>query len=95
MSEDNLITFYKSVFRPVTEYACEAWQASITKDQRAIIEAMQWQAFDIIYQRGYDHDVACIHGNLSQLLDRCNDITRRLLMYTMKPNNYLHSLLPE
>ena len=33
MSTDDLIYYYQSVVRPVTEYACAVWNSSLTKGQ--------------------------------------------------------------
>ena len=39
MSTGDLLCFYKSVIRPVAEYACHVWHSSLTVEQSNRIEA--------------------------------------------------------
>ena len=43
-----LLTVYKALIRSVTEYACQAWSTSITKEQCNLLEQIQQRAFKII-----------------------------------------------
>ena len=49
MSTGDLLCFYKSVIRPVAEYACPAWHSSLTVKQSNRIESFQKHALKIIY----------------------------------------------
>ena len=44
MSSDDLLQFYKLVIRSVIEYACPAWQSSLTSEQRNQLESIQRRA---------------------------------------------------
>ena len=52
MSSEDLLQYYKSVIRPVIEYACPLWQSGLTNLQRNQLEAIKKRALRIIY--GYD-----------------------------------------
>ena len=49
MSPDDLIHYYQSVIRPVTEYACAVWNSSLTKSQSRQLESIQRRAIKIIF----------------------------------------------
>jgi len=49
MSTDDLLYYYQSVVRPVTEYACVVWHTSLTKRQAKQLEAIQRRAVKIIF----------------------------------------------
>ena len=48
MSTGDLLCIYKSVIRPVAEYACPAWHSSLTVEQSNRIESFQKRALKII-----------------------------------------------
>jgi hypothetical protein len=52
MTTDDLVYYYQSVIRPVTEYACVVWHTSLTKGQTQQLESIQKRAMQIIF--GYD-----------------------------------------
>jgi len=41
MTTDDLLHYYKTVIRPVIEYACPVWQSSLTVDYLQGLEAIQ------------------------------------------------------
>jgi hypothetical protein len=43
-SSDDLLQYYKSMIRPVIEYACQVWQSNLIQDQRNRLEAIQKRA---------------------------------------------------
>jgi len=48
MTTDDLLYYYKTVIRPVIEYACPVWQSSLTVDELQRLKAIQKQAVMII-----------------------------------------------
>jgi hypothetical protein len=65
MSSDDLIHYFKSIVRPVLEYACPVWQLSITTDQCNQPELIQKRALYIIYV----NDPSTNYQHLCELLD--------------------------
>ena len=48
MSLEDLLYYYHSVVRPVTEYACAVWHTSLTQEQTKLLESIQKRALQII-----------------------------------------------
>ena len=46
---DDLLQYYKSVIRPIIEYACPVWQSGLTIEQRDRLESIQRCALKLIY----------------------------------------------
>ena len=62
MTSDDLLYYYKTVIRPVTEYTFAVWHSSITAEQRDQLEAIQRRAVRIIFGKKMDFDIfAIIH----------------------------------
>ena len=38
LTSDDLLHYYKSIIRPVIEYACPVWQSGLTIDQRSRLD---------------------------------------------------------
>jgi len=81
MSTDDLLCFYKSVIRPVAEYACPVWHSILTVEQSNRIESFQKHALKIIYNDftpgDNAYDLNCIVADLPQLADRREQLTKR------------------
>jgi hypothetical protein len=96
MSSDDLIHYYKSIVRPVLEYACPVWQSSITTDQRNQLESIQKRALYIIY----GNDPSTNYQHLCELLDidtvlfRLDLLARKFFNKMCQANDCLHRLLP-
>jgi len=54
MSSKDLLYYYQSVVRPVTEYACAVWHTSRTHEQTQQLESIQRQAMKLIYGGNVD-----------------------------------------
>ena len=65
-----LLTVYKALIRSVTEYACQAWSTSITKEQSNLLEQIQQRAFKIILPM-------CSYEDALQLLSETSLQARR------------------
>ena len=70
MTSDDLLYYYKTVIRPVTEYACAVWHSSITAEQRDQLEAIQRRAVRIIFGKELDFDILAIIHDIPLLADR-------------------------
>lgn len=88
-----LIHYYKSVVRPVLEYACPIWQTNLTKDQRERIENVQRRALRIISGFG-DYLSQCATFGIEPLAARFNHLTRSFFERICQPQDCLHRLVP-
>ena len=97
MSTGDLLCFYKSVIRPVVEYACPAWHSSLTVEQSNRTESFQKRALKIIYNDFTSGDNAysynCVLADLPQLADRREQLTMRLFVKMADTDNCLNNLL--
>jgi len=91
MSNDNLLYYYQSVIRPVTEYGCAVWHTSLTKGQSKQLESVQRRAVKIIYGSDSSDDV--LH-TIPTLSDRRDKLTRQFCAGLQNPSSCLHDLLP-
>ena len=98
MSTGDLLCFYKSVLRPVAEYACPVWHSSLTVEQSNRIESFQKRALKIIYNDftpgDNAYDINCIVADLPQLADRREQLTKRQFVKMADTDNCLNYLLP-
>jgi len=93
MSTDDLIYYYQTVVRPVTEYACVVWNSSITKGQIKQLESIQRRAVKIIFSND-SSKVAQALNTLPSLAERRNQLTRQFFTGIMATSSCLHHLLP-
>lgn len=92
-STKHLITTYKTLIRPVSEYACEAWHPGLTKTQSNDIESIQKRALKIIFPN-YEYNVALSTANLQELSTRRNNQCKKLFEKIKDPDNRINHLLP-
>jgi len=97
MSTSDLLCFYKSVIRPVAEYACPAWHSSLTVEQSNRIESFQKRALKTIHNDLASGDNAyalnCIVACLPQLADGREQLTKRQFVKMADTDNCLNYLL--
>jgi len=93
VSRDDLMHFYVSYIRPVLEYACAAWHASITIEQSKRIETIQRRAVLIITGQS-DYLNYCKMNNFSTLHDRRELLCKSFFNAMLNTDNCLHYLLP-
>ena len=89
-----LLTVYKALIRSVTEYACQAWSTSITKEQCNLLEQIQQHAFKIILPKCSYEDALQLLSETS-LQARRENLCERLFRDIMQPTHKLHGLLPK
>jgi hypothetical protein len=97
MSLTDLLQYYKSVIRPVVEYACPAWQSSLNEDQRNRLEAIQKRALRIIsgYNTDSSYETQCMLYGINSINFRLDLLTRSFFFNKVcQPNDCLHRLLP-
>jgi hypothetical protein len=93
VSETELLHYFKTVVRPVLEYACPVWQSSLTGEQRERIETIQRRALRII-SGSNDYELYCAVYNIEPLSVRLSNLTRSFFERIRRPNDCLHYLLP-
>ena len=93
MTTDELLHYYKTVIRPVIEYACPVWQSSLTVDELRRLEAIQKRAIMII-SGANDYEFYCSLYDLEQVNTRLDTLTRNFYAKILQPNDCLHKLLP-
>jgi hypothetical protein len=88
VSHTDLLLYYKTIVRPIIEYACPVWQSGLTEKHRQRLEAIQRRALRIITEsedydpQGAIYDIEPLSVRLS-FFDRINE-----------PHDCLHWMLP-
>ena len=93
MSTDDLLYYYKSVIRPVTEYSCFVWHSSLTKEQANRLENIQRRAVRLIFGNN-NQDMNSAMSSLTSLADRREHLAKHFFAGLLSPANCLHHLLP-
>jgi hypothetical protein len=88
-----LLHFFKSVVRPVLEYACPVWQSSLSTEQRDRIETIQRRALRIITGSN-DYEFQCAVHNIELLSTRLQSLSKSFYERICRPDDCLHFLLP-
>jgi len=93
MSSDDLLYYFQSVVRPVTEYTCVVWHTSLTQEQTKQLESIQKRAMKIIFGTN-SGDLPRALVTVSSLATRREWITKRFFSDISNKINCLHELLP-
>ena len=93
MSADDLLYYYKSVIRPVTEYSCFVWHSSLTKEHANRLENIQRRAVRLIFGNN-NQDMNSAMSSLTSLADRREHLAKHFFEGLLSPTNCLHHLLP-
>ena len=94
MSSDDLLYYYQSVVRPVTEYTCVVWHTSLTQEQTKQLESIQKRAMKIIFGTS-SGDLSRALVTLPSLAERRERLTKRFFSDMSNKTNCLHEILPE
>jgi hypothetical protein len=94
MSTDDLLYYYTTVIRPVTEYACVVWHTSLTKGQTLQLESIQKRALKIIFGNNTS-DLSSALNSLPSLSERRDVLTKHFFTSLLNPSSCLHDLIPE
>ena len=90
-----LLTFYTTCVRPITEYACPVFHNGLPQYLSNDLEQLQKRALRIIYPQATYAD-ALVTSNLTTLYERRNMLTVKLFNeITSNESHKLYSLLPE
>ena len=90
---DDLLQYYKSVIRPVIEYACPVWQSGLTIEQRCRLESIQRRALHIM-SGSLDYELNCALYDVEPISVRLDNLTRSFFKRISSPNDCLNYLLP-
>ena len=90
----DLIQVFKTLIRPLVEYACELWHCGLTMEQSGQIESIQKRALRITFP-----DVAYLEAlqtaGLETLENRRGKLSQNLFMNLLDHKHKLHHLLPK
>ena len=93
-SIEDLLCFYKTVVRPVLEYACPVWHSSLTSGQTKALESLQKRAMRIIFSHG-DYQAATIIAGIDTLQTRRETLATNFFYNSILDNtSCLYYLLP-
>ena len=93
MSTDDLMYYYQSVVRPVTEYACVVWHTGLTQGQSKLLESIQRRAMKIIFGSNSDAVLRTLNS-LPSLSERREQLTKQFFKSLLDPNSCIHDLIP-
>ena len=93
INQEDALSFYTTVIRPILEYACPVWHSMLTKKLSSTIESQQIRAMRIIYG-DLKYDEALAIAGISTLHDRREKLTRDFFHAIQQPSSCLHHLLP-
>ena len=92
LSQCDLLVYYRTLIRPILEYACPVWHVGLTKGESDILEEIQKRALKIIYSDiPYE---ACIQkAQIEFLKTRREGLSKQFFLQICQPNHRLHYLL--
>jgi len=97
LPDSDILMYYKSVVRPVLEYACPAWHTGLTKQNSDMLEQIQRRAMRVIYPSS-SYAEACVMGHIDTLYARreflCRQFFRNMCHEDHKLNYLLHKRDP-
>lgn len=93
LQDKELLMYYQSVIRSVTEYACEVWHAGLTKELSEDIEKIQKRALRII-SPSLEYQDALAEFHLAELKTRREQLCKKLFNRMQAPSHKLHNILP-
>ena len=89
VASQDLLLYYKTVIRPVMEYACLTWQSSITNGQIDDIDAIQRRALKIINSNSNNQSIS-----VTPLKERRQHQANHFFKLMLSDSNCLHNVLP-
>jgi hypothetical protein len=89
----DLLQYYKSVIRPIIEYACPVWQSGLTVEQRDRLESIQRRALKLI-SNSLDYELYCALYNTEPISVRLDNLARSFFRRICCDNDCLNYLLP-
>ena len=93
MSSEDLLYYYQSVVRPVTEYACAVRHTSLTQEQTKLLGSIQKQALKIIFG-GNSDDLLRALDTMPSLAQRRCQLMEQFFTSLLNPTCCLRDLIP-
>ena len=93
LSPEDLLYYYQSVVRPVTEYACAVWHTSLNKEQTKMLESIQKRALKIVFGGDIDGQSQALQ-TMPSLQERRDQLTENFFVSLLSPSSCLHDLIP-
>ena len=94
MSTSDKIDLYKSLVRPIVEYACPVWHPGLPKYLEHSLEAIQRRALRSAFPEMAYKDALSV-ANLPTLVEHRDQLTLDFFSQMENLNNKCHNLLPE
>ena len=94
MTSHDRIELYKSLIRPVVEYACPVWHSSLPKYLEQSLESIQIRALRSIFPE-HTYEEALLEARLPSLADRREELTLDFFTQIEDAANKCHKLLPD
>jgi hypothetical protein len=88
-----LLLYFKTIVRPIIEYACPVWQPGLTEEHRQRLEAIQCRALRII-SGSTDYELQCAIHDIDPVSIRLQNLTRSFFDRINEKHDCLHRLLP-
>ena len=96
VSAAELIRMYKSVIRPILEYACQVWHSALTVNLTKDLERVQKRALRTVYGLGDYCQHLARSGLAATPVRQAIGAVQSLLYTKMKnPHHRLHHLIPD
>lgn len=92
--KDDMMHYYESIIRPVTEYACVVWHSGLTKGQSEQLESIQRRAIKIVHSNNMA-DVTTALNQLPTMAERRDQLSRKFFANMLNPSSCIHELLPQ
>ena len=94
-SSEHLLHVYKTVIRPIVEYACQCWHPGLTKELSHEIESIQKRALRIIVPECESYEVALSKCELLSLENRRLELCTNYFRKMQNSDHKLFKLLPD
>ena len=91
---EGLLTFYKTIIRPILEYACQVWHPGLTKENAESLERIQKRVFNLIYPDVPYSTVLETH-QIESLEARRHQLCRKFFHNMSQDGSRLKNILPE
>ncbi len=88
----DMVKFYRTIIRPILEYACPAWNHGLTSGECDTIEQIQRRALRVVYP-DYTYEHALAVSELERLSSRRDHLCNQFFSNMCLPNSKLNYLL--
>lgn len=92
LSNNDLLTYYQTMVRPILEYACPVWHAGLTIGESELLEHIQKRALKTIYY-GLSYEAALQISHLDHLSARRERLSKKFFTTICDSDSKLNYLL--